>query len=94
MTTETIHAPARVEGRTESSAWKRWLSIHGYGLLMRSMFPPNASPPGDAETLRAVRTDVSNQASAKIPALGLRGPHLRRDTTWSRSARWRRLAAS
>lgn len=44
MTTETISAPGSVDERLESSAWKRWLSIQGYGLVMRSMFPPNASP--------------------------------------------------
>ena len=44
MTTDTISAPAPVEERLESAAWKRWLSIQGYGLVMRSLFPPNASP--------------------------------------------------
>jgi len=40
----TMRATISRRARVESPAWKRWLSVQGYGLVTRRLFPPHAPP--------------------------------------------------
>lgn len=43
-TTEVTHPMFRRTAFERSPAWKRWLSVHAYGLVTRHLFPAHAAP--------------------------------------------------
>ena len=75
MTTTTQNT-ALANGSIASPAWQRWLSVQAYGLVTRSLFPPNASPRKMRARFERFADTPREKLRAKYPRLAFVGSRM------------------